>query len=305
MGKTPLVSIFLGAFLLSMASTNTLANDDGKSAYETNCQACHADLEDTVGPSLKEIQSLYPANKQSDFLSWTKKPGKKRDNTIQMPAMSHLDDDTLIAIHEYVVSFTPAKKKKKSNKRHNFTFKAPPQTYPYYKRAYMPFASPASVGILLAPGFGLNWDAATCRLRYVFKSKQYFLGGENNKEKLESDIIYQENADALWSFAKGLTPKYKGYRLVDDLPVFIYQIGSVEVTESFQPGLTKNSIERRFTLSGHEQAVTMDLSSITKLKEGEFSISSSVGKIIDSKLTLSKNQAKSFAIKMKVSSLND
>ncbi|MFC3121385.1 c-type cytochrome [Agaribacter flavus] len=294
MGKTYLTSLLL------LCVSQAFANEQGKSAYEANCKACHALNEMTVGPSIKEIQSLYPKEKQAEFLSWTKVPGKKRQDAIQMPAMSHLDDDSITDIFNYLHSLK-AVKKKKSNKRHNFTFTPPPPTYPYYKRAYMPFASPAAIAIVFSPELGLSWDATTCRLRYIYHSKQFFLSGENNKDKLKDDLVYQETAAHFWSFSEGNTLEFVGYRLVNTLPQFIYQIGEVNIIESYALGETPLSITRQFTLSGHDKAVSLDLSTAPpSIDGGKVELRASKGKIVKNKLILSKEEANEFVINMRV-----
>lgn len=275
-------------------SNQVLADQAAKQAFDNNCKACHDVRKSTVGPSLVEIRDLYPIKKQQAFLDWTNNPGKKRPEGMQMPAMAHLGDKTLIAIQDYILTVSKGKNKA----RNNFSFKPAPKTYPYYQRGKMPFSSPAAVGLMFDKGFGLSWDAGTSRLRYAFSSKQSFFRGEANQQSLTSDIIYQETAELLWSFSKGQTSVFKGYRVVDELPQFVYQIGNIEITESFsqlsdaQLNIkSSKGFERHFVMQGVEQNIVMDLSHL-----GNVTLSASIGELNKNKLSLTPLQAKQFSI---------
>lgn len=66
------------------------------------CAACHMSGKNMPGPSLEEISKVYKNKK--DLVTWIKKPGKKRENYMQMPAFEHMDDGSLNAIAEYLLS---------------------------------------------------------------------------------------------------------------------------------------------------------------------------------------------------------
>jgi len=100
-------------FLLTSAPlwADTAPND--KLLYQVNCQACHLLTQTSVGPSLAEIAGDYPKGQLQEFLSWVKNPGRKRPNSIQMPAIGYLSDDELSRLHQYILqeaqSLTPSK----------------------------------------------------------------------------------------------------------------------------------------------------------------------------------------------------
>lgn len=79
------------------------AANPGKTAFEKNCIACHHATLPTVGPSVQEIKNIY-ANNPTGIMTWTKAPGKKRADSMPMPAFSHLNDDELMTISQYILN---------------------------------------------------------------------------------------------------------------------------------------------------------------------------------------------------------
>ncbi|WP_158971758.1 c-type cytochrome [Paraglaciecola sp. L3A3] len=270
------------------------ANTTGQQAFEVNCHACHDLQKDTVGPALIEIRKLYPIENQASFLAWTNNPGKKRPEGMQMPAMAHLGETKLKEIHQYILAISKDVKPKRKS-RHNFTFKPAPKTYPYYQRGKMPFSSPAAIGIVFQADFGLSWDTATSRLNYAYQSKRSFFSGENKQNELLDSLIYQETADQLWSFAKDKPAIFKGYRLIDELPEFVYQVADITITERFSAIKNKLGFVRHITMVGVKQPITMDLSHTGKVK-----LAVSTGKLEGNKLHLSPAQAINFTVTVEV-----
>ena len=75
----------------------------GKALFDSKCAMCHAANQALVGPSVKEIVSIYKANNQS-MKNWINAPGKKRANTLQMPAFKgQFKDNELEALAKYVL----------------------------------------------------------------------------------------------------------------------------------------------------------------------------------------------------------
>ena len=72
---------FLALIALSTLGLPLLAQDKtshpGEQAFKINCAACHLADVLVVGPSLVEVARNYPADKQADFITWAKTPGKK------------------------------------------------------------------------------------------------------------------------------------------------------------------------------------------------------------------------------------
>jgi cytochrome c len=95
----------------SLAAWNA-ANPPSEEAEETpeqlfaTCAACHAPDAKLVGPSLREISQIYAGN-PSGIVTWAMAPGKKRPELPPMPAFSHLGEDKLRQIAEYMLKIAP------------------------------------------------------------------------------------------------------------------------------------------------------------------------------------------------------
>ncbi|MDU0353388.1 cytochrome c [Paraglaciecola aquimarina] len=263
----------------------------GKQAYDQNCKACHSADRFSVGPSLVQIRKTYPKGKTQAFLNWTNNPGKKNPDTIQMPAMSHVGDDKLTAIHQYILLSTKFLKERKTKPK--FTFKAPQRVYPNVKRAFMPFTSPASIAIALNEDMAIVWDTTKFTTRYAVPGKQNIFNGENKMEPIKKQIFYTETAANFWSIAKDNTFDFNGYRLKDGLPTFYYKIGKMEITEQIQSGHINKSFKRHYQITGLTEALVLDLN-----HQGQADIVASKGTITNNLLTLTPSQAKSFSIEV-------
>lgn len=75
----------------------------GKALFESKCVMCHAPDRALVGPSVKEIVSIYKGNKEG-MKNWINAPGKKRANMSQMPAFNgQFKDNEMEALVKYVL----------------------------------------------------------------------------------------------------------------------------------------------------------------------------------------------------------
>lgn len=70
------------------------------------CAACHAPDQRLVGPSLKEIAGIYAGN-PGGIVTWAMAPGKKRPDFPPMPPFSHLGEEKLHRIAEYLLETAP------------------------------------------------------------------------------------------------------------------------------------------------------------------------------------------------------
>ena len=78
----------------------------GKALFESKCAMCHAPDRALVGPSVKEIVSIYKSNKEG-MKNWINTPGKKRANSAQMPAFKgQFKDNEMEALVKYVLGDT-------------------------------------------------------------------------------------------------------------------------------------------------------------------------------------------------------
>lgn len=78
------------------------SNAPGETGYKRNCAACHHPTLPTVGPSLDEIRKDY-ADNPAGIMQWTKQPGKKRVDSMQMPGFPQLSDEELLAISQFML----------------------------------------------------------------------------------------------------------------------------------------------------------------------------------------------------------
>jgi cytochrome c len=75
----------------------------GETIYTQTCTTCHAMDRVLVGPSVREIVELYEDDPDG-IVAWTKNPGKRRPEMLQMPAFGNQFDDTeLQAVAEYML----------------------------------------------------------------------------------------------------------------------------------------------------------------------------------------------------------
>jgi len=77
---------------------------DGEATFQAMCAACHNPTAKTVGPALTEIAGIYAGNPDG-IVKWTRAPGKKRADLMQMPAFgpAQIKDEALMAVAEYMI----------------------------------------------------------------------------------------------------------------------------------------------------------------------------------------------------------
>lgn len=285
-------TLLIGAALLSPGGAIAETKSAGQLAFETHCVACHMVDSRWVGPSLVKMVETYPDGEVEAFLAWVKNPGKKDPKMIQMPAMSHLPEDVVTDIHNFVVQVTEGKVEKRG--RHHFKgFKEPERELPYVVRSFMPQSSPASILIKLPGDLNACWDTEACRFRYIWSDGKTINTSGRGEPKFGVPPLYRETAPSLWSIAGGTKPKFRGFRLIEGYPEFDYTYGAIRVREKIINGPEPGTVLRRFKLSGVTGDVTMDLSS-----EGTGSVSSDAGRMAGSKLRLTRTEASSFTLKI-------
>ena len=202
-----------------------------------NCAACHAVEYAFVGPSLVEVARLYRDDVEG-FVKWCLQPGKKREGAIDMPSMAHLGEPALRELHGFILAQAAGKSERPP----------PPELVadrfpdferrPQVQRMFLPDASPAAIAVALPGDLSFCWDAAECRLRYVWRGgfmdgwPYWARNGKAYGERL-GEVIYREEAGPL---AAGEKAEFLGYRMKDGLPTFRYRIDGVLVEERLEPG---------------------------------------------------------------------
>ena len=75
----------------------------GKIAYLGVCAGCHTYEGRMIGPPVKIIQALYMDNPHG-LAEYIADPVKKREDYPEMPNQSYLDEETRLAVAEYMLS---------------------------------------------------------------------------------------------------------------------------------------------------------------------------------------------------------
>ncbi len=91
-------------YLLPPVPAREIALEDrGKIAYLGICSGCHIYTGRMVGPAVQVIQAMYMDNPQgiADYIA---KPVRKRDDYPEMPPQDYLDEQTRLAVAEYMLS---------------------------------------------------------------------------------------------------------------------------------------------------------------------------------------------------------
>jgi len=197
-------------------------------------------------------------------------------------------------------------------------------TEPVVYRTFMPGASPAAFAVALPGNHYYCWDAGECRLRYAWTKGGFIRGNQvhwssNGKPvakfnglpyyRARSSKLKPEDYDHLAETARQIpfydtteavdfpikidgvdaSPRYKGYRLVQGYPEFIYKVGDYEIRELIRTSKNNLGITRKFFVSP-KGPITFKLT-----PDGSASYSSSAGTISqDGTLKLTAEQAVEF-----------
>ena len=135
-----------------------------------------------------------------------------------------------------------------------------PLVRPALARYLMPDVGPAAIAVALPGDQNYVWDAGTARLRYAwtgdFIDRSASLQGDNAAlmqlpAKLLGKVYYR--AGTAYPIRIGTldgepATRFRGYRLVDGLPEFRYEVGGVEVRELIRPAAGGTGLVRTFTL---------------------------------------------------------
>lgn len=81
------------------------AKDKGKYAYLGICTGCHSYTGRLIGPPVQVIQSIYMDDPKA-LAAYIANPVKKREDYPAMPKQDYLDEETRMAVAEYMLSLT-------------------------------------------------------------------------------------------------------------------------------------------------------------------------------------------------------
>lgn len=269
------------------------AADSPAQVFQIHCSACHAVDTMVVGPSLVEIAGIYRENPDG-FVKWCVAPRPKRPGVIEMPSMAHLGEPVLRQLHAHVLAAAAGKSERKAAGGDPFAVPRERVRRPQVQRIFLPDASPAAIAVALPGELSFCFDAAECRLRYVWKGGfidgfSYWKGNGSELAKLDGQVVYREPAFPLVREpgGKDQPPEFLGYRVAKDgLPTFRYRRDGIEWTETIRPLSDGGGIERHFTTTG---APTLTLAA-----PAGATLSSSTGGEV-----LTGEQAKSFTLTLR------
>jgi len=174
----------------------------------------------------------------------------------------------------------------------------PPTIY----RIFMPDASPASIAVNLPGNLSYCWDAGTSRLRYAWSggfldNADHWKGNGRFLPKVVGTVFYRSSNDPEFRVGKRTEAplaQFKGYRLLNKYPQFLYSLGNVEVSETIAGAQWEGKgLVRNFTFKN----LKSDLYFFTDVNDG-MAYSSSAGQWKNGVLKLTAKEARQFSITM-------
>ncbi|PJJ79120.1 plastocyanin/azurin family copper-binding protein [Mucilaginibacter auburnensis] len=174
----------------------------------------------------------------------------------------------------------------------------PPTLY----RIFMPDASPAAIAVNLSDGISYCWDATTSRLRYLWSggfldNAEHWKGNGKPLAKILGTVFYRDSTGGalrMGNVDHKPVSEFKGYRLLNKYPQFIYTLDGADVTELITSAQAEGKgIIRTFTFD----KLKKDLYFVTTENDG-MTYSSTAGKWKNGVLKLSAKEARKFSITM-------
>ena len=97
----------IGNYLLPQVAPRDRSTPEerAKTTYMAICAGCHTYTGRMIGPPVKIIQALYMDNPQG-IVDYITNPVKKRDDYPEMPPQDYLDEETRMAVAEYMLKRT-------------------------------------------------------------------------------------------------------------------------------------------------------------------------------------------------------
>lgn len=271
--------------------------ESGEQLAATYCLACHQVDRQIVGPSFIEIARIHQGKPQ-DIVAWAMNPGKKRPETIQMPPMSFLGEEKLRQIADYILEVAVGRVEVVVERDAGSELASLVSSQrPKIQRIFMPDAGPAAIAVALPGDLSYCWDAGACQLRYVWKGQfidpwPVWKGNGNALASLQGDVIFRPDIQPVRTWPNLGAPKFLGYRLLQGLPEFHYQLGNVRVHEWIKPLSGNDGIIQVFSITGATEPVDIHLFP----DADRIAIECSHGVRDGNLLTLSPREAESFSL---------
>lgn len=173
-----------------------------------------------------------------------------------------------------------------------------PMVMPQMHRLFMPDASPASIAVGMEHGQSYVWDAGFSYLRYAWSGGYIDASEQWDRTSAEfAEIvgnIYYRN-EIGFPFRTGSPgtipePDFKGYRMIDGYPEFIYRMGDVTVNELITP-LEGGGFQIHYSLENVTSTIWYEVQQSDRER-----ITSSDGGWDGNVLALTPDQAESFTL---------
>jgi azurin len=168
---------------------------------------------------------------------------------------------------------------------------------PLMYRIFMPNASPAAVAVALRHGQNYCWDAAQCRLRYVWYGAfvdpwPVWRGNGNGLAKVLGTKYWEAgSAGAVQIGDKDSIANFLGYKKIDGQPEFHYRVNNVDVYELITPLHSVIGIQRSFRIPNNKQLVSLPVGSVSQVI-----FKHSAGKLKEGMLILNAAEAAEFTV---------
>ena len=138
---------------------------------------------------------------------------------------------------------------------------------PSIYRTFMPQTGPASIAVGMLGDISYCWDAGQCRLRYAWKGgfvdmERTWSGKGKERTDIVGVVFYREETDYPIKMGKEKEMprvKFKGYRMKNRYPTFLYTLNEAEVEERILPTFDQPGIRRIFKLKNLQVPVWIDI----------------------------------------------
>jgi azurin len=135
---------------------------------------------------------------------------------------------------------------------------SPPKTVPVARpavqRMFLPDAGPAAIAVALPGTLNYCWDAGACKLRYIWRgdfidASAYWKGNGNAQAKVNGELLWSEGPEAFpLHLSSDPAVKFEGYRLIEGLPQFQYQVHGIRVYETITAKPDGSGLLRNFKI---------------------------------------------------------
>ena len=169
-------------------------------------------------------------------------------------------------------------------------------------RIFMPNAGPAAIAVNLPGNISYCWDAGTSSLAYAWSggfldNAQHWSGNGRPLARILGEQFYKDGKSSGFRIGKESgqpKAKFKGYKLLNKYPRFMYKLDDADVTEVISSTQWEGKgLIRNFTFDNLKK----DLYFVTNANDGMI-YSSSAGVWKNGVLRLKAKQAKQFSITM-------